>query len=858
MHIIKRDGRRQELTIEKIEKRLVNACRAVVTSDPHVSDREALKPLDEARLDLPALAAEVFSSITKDGTSAESIDNLLEMICESKTVIHPHFSWLAARVHVSALHKATGNTHTFSEVTEKLALENVLDRKYLDNVRWNFENLDEFVDYRLDYLYNYNGLKTLESSYLLRAAGRVVERPQDMLMRVAVAFNLSDPPAAVNTYHALSRHLYTHATPTLFNAGTRCGQLSSCFLLGVEGSGMDHLFSAIHDTSIISSLAGGTGVHLHDLKSNNGALDSEAGGMGGAVSCLKIFDTSLASVSRGGCRRKGAMAYYFPDYHLDVIELLQCRRNVGEEKSRTKELFPAMWVSDEFMKRVASGGDWTLFCPSKYPGLADVYGQEFVDLYTKYEAMPPLHDESGLPKRATIKARALFESILRTKIETGVPYICFKDTINQRSNHKGLGVVKSSNLCTEIVQYSDFNETAVCNLASVAVNRFVLPGSGGEPHGAKYDFDALADTVRLAVRNLDRVIDANKYPTPKSKASNLRSRPIGVGVQGLADAFMELGLPFESEEAARLNRQIFETISYAAFQESCELARQLGRHPAHDASPAARGVLPMDACRLFPKDLSNVGEGVRANFRGTPECLEKFMAEESLYDWQALRTAITEHGLRNSMLLAPMPTASTAQILGNSDSFEPYTSNMFKRQTSAGCFQVSNEHMVRAFEKSGIWGMAAQNNILENGGSVANLAMADQAAKELFKTAWEMKQKAIIDMAADRGMFIDQAQSLNLFMSNPSTVKLGQMINYAWRCGIKTLYYLRTRGSSTPVKFTVDMALATEASLSLDNGAADGERSADETVVPSEVVACPMRRGDAASGAYLDCEACTA
>ena len=665
------------------------------------------------------------------------------------------------------------------------------------------ERLDREIIYDRDNQYDFFGYKTLERSYLLRVNGKIVERPQHMLMRVAVGIHEEDIEAAVGTYHLLSERWFTHASPTLFNAGTPRPQLSSCFLIMMKEDSIEGIYDTLKECANISKCAGGIGLNIHNIRATNSYIRGTNGQSNGIVPMLRVFNDTARYVDQGGGKRKGAFAIYLEPWHADIFEWLDLRKNHGKEEQRARDLFYGLWTNDLFMQRVEAGGDWSLFCPHEAPGLADCWGKEFEALYTRYEA-------EGRARK-TIKAQQLWFAILESQVETGNPYMLFKDACNSKSNQQNLGTIKCSNLCTEIVEYTSPEETAVCNLASIALPRFVQerepssPSAGRDGKGklvgsmeAKnrfFNFDRLKEVASQVTVNLNKIIDVNYYPAETARRSNMRHRPIGIGVQGLADAFILLGLAFDSPEAKLLNQQIFETIYYAAVKTSCELAQRDGPYETYQGSPVSKGQLQYDMWGVTPTDL---------------------------HDWAGLKEQVAQHGVRNSLLLAPMPTASTSQILGNNECFEPYTSNIYTRRVLSGEFVVVNQHLLDDLTRLGLWSTELKNMLIGHNGSVQGLPIP-QELKAIYKTVWEIKQRHLLDMAADRGAFIDQSQSFNVHMSDPNFGKLTSMHFYAWKKGLKTgMYYLRTRAAADAIKFTVD-AQALKASERRVFGADDKE-----------------------------------
>nr|AUJ79478.1 putative ribonucleotide reductase large subunit (RR1) [White spot syndrome virus] len=782
--ISKRNGTKQEISLEKIIKRIENACLPVNQYVPKL-DKNAINPQELASHIMDRLPATI---------SFQEMDDFLADYAKTKIVDHPDFGKLAGRFICSNIHKNTKEWNSFSATTQKLrhAIHpgtgkpaSVVNDTYYENVMANAEILDAVIDYKMDYLFTCFGLRTLEYSYLIKIGSPtdrkkriLVERPQDMIMRVAVGIHGSDIKSVIETYDLMTRHYFTHASPTLFNCGTVTPQLSSCFLLGLQDDSIEGIYDTLKEAAIISKTAGGLGIHFHDLRAKGSPISSWSGTHPGLMAFLQIFNVSVKKVSQGGDKRRGAAAIYISDWHLDVKDFIDCRKNAGNEDLRTRDLFPAIWVSDLFMERVKAGKNWSLMCPHECPGLSDVHGEEFKALYEKYEA-------EGKGKEV-VKARALFDQINSARIETGTPYVCFKDTINRKSNQENVGIIKSSNLCTEIVQYSDSEETAVCNLASIAVNKFVKysPIPSLRPY---VDYREMKRVVKIMTRNLDKVIDVNFYAVDKTRISNMKTRPMGLGVQGLADLFFKLRIPFESEEAALINKRIFETIYYGALEASCEIAKEKGEtYELFEGSPLSKGIFQFD---MGKENIKNRD----IYFNSLP-----------IHDWEQLRRDIMKYGVHNSMFVAPMPTASTAQILGNSESFEPLTSNMYNRNVLSGSFQVVNEYVIRELIKLGEWNSVTKQRIMASGGSIQTLPNIPKSTKELFKTVWEINPRTTLDMAIQRGMFVDQAQSLNLFVEEPELSKVRSMTMYAWEKGIKTLYYLRTKGAARAVQFTVD------------------------------------------------------
>ena len=687
------------------------------------------------------------------------------------TVIHPDYAILAARIAVSNLHKQTKKQFStvISDLYHYVNPRNnkpapLISKHTYECVMRHEAELNSAIVYDRDFNYQYFGFKTLERSYLLRLDGKIAERPQHMIMRVAVGIHGDDIEAAVETYNLMSSKYFTHASPTLFSAGTPNAQLSSCFLIDMKEDSIDGIYDTLKTCAMISKNAGGIGLNIHRIRATGSYIAGTNGNSNGIVPMLRVFNNTARYVDQGGNKRPGAFAIYLEPWHADVFEFLDLRKNHGKEEVRARDLFYALWIPDLFMKRVEKNEDWTLMCPSECPGLADVYGDEFEALYEKYE-----REGRG---RKTLKAQKLWYSILEAQTETGNPFMLYKDACNRKSNQKNLGTIRSSNLCTEIVEYSAPDEVAVCNLASLALPTYVDASNG------TYDFQKLHEVCQVVVKNLNKIIDVNFYPVPEARKSNFRHRPIAVGVQGLADAFLALRLPFDSAEAKHLNKQIFETIYHAALTASVELSKVNGSYETYEGSPASKGELQYDMWGVTPTDL---------------------------WDWHSLKQQIARHGLRNSLLVAPMPTASTSQILGFNECFEPYTSNIYSRRVLAGEFQVVNPWLLRDLVDMGLWSDNMKNRIIADGGSIQNIPNIPADIKALYKTVWEISQRNIVQMAADRGAFIDQSQSMNIHMKDPTMGKITSMHFAGWKLGLKTgMYYLRTMAASAPIQFTVD------------------------------------------------------
>lgn len=752
MFVIKRDGKKETVKFDKITARIQKLCYGL--SPDHVQ---------------AILVAQKVIEGVYDGVTTTELDNLAAETAASLTTRHPDFALLASRIAISNLHKNTKKS--FSETMKDLydyidpktgKKAPLVSDEAMEVINTHADLLDSTIIYDRDFGYDYFGFKTLEKSYLLKLNNKVVERPQHMLMRVSVGIHLNDIDAVIETYNLMSERWFTHATPTLFNSGTPKPQLSSCFLLQMQSDSIEGIYNTLKQTAQISQSAGGIGLSIHNVRATGSYIRGTNGTSNGIVPMLRVFNDTARYVDQGGGKRKGSFAVYLEPWHADIFEFLELKKNHGKEEIRARDLFYALWVPDLFMKRVKEEGEWSLFCPNEAPGLADCYGMEFELLYTKYE-------EEGRARR-TIPARELWTAVLESQIESGTPYILYKDACNEKSNQKNLGTIKSSNLCTEIVEYTAPDEVAVCNLASIALPRFVNNGT--------FDHQKLFEITYVATKNLNRIIDVNYYPIEEARNSNLRHRPIGIGVQGLADAFILMRYPFESEDARRLNREIFETIYYAAMTASKDLAKVEGPYSTFEGSPVSQGIFQFDMWNVKPTDR---------------------------WEWDVLREEVKKHGVRNSLLLAPMPTASTSQILGNNECFEPYTTNIYNRRVLSGEFIVVNKHLLMDLVRLNLWNNDMKNKIIAANGSVQHIAEIPQEIKELYKTVWEIKQRTIIDMAAERGAYICQSQSLNLFIAEPNFAKLTSMHFYAWERGLKTgMYYLRTKPAASAIKFTVD------------------------------------------------------
>ena len=754
MFVIKRDGHKEPVMFDKITARIKKLCYS-------------LNPLvDPVRVSMRVIEG------LYDGVTTSELDNLAAEVSATMTTSHPDYATLAARISVSNLHKNTKKS--FSETMADLynyvnprtgKKAPLLSDEVYKVIKKNAEKLDSTIIYNRDFNYDYFGFKTLERSYLLRLNGVVVERPQHMLMRVSVGIHYDDLDSAIETYNLMSKKFFTHATPTLFNSGTPKPQLSSCFLLTMKEDSIDGIYDTLKQTAKISQSAGGIGLSIHNVRSTGSYISGTNGTSNGIVPMLRVFNDTARYVDQGGGKRKGSFAIYIEPWHSDIFDFLDLKKNHGKEEMRARDLFYAMWIPDLFMKRVESNEDWTLMCPNECPGLYDCHSEEFEKLYLNYEK-----EGKG---RKTIKARELWEKILESQIETGTPYMLYKDACNRKSNQKNLGTIRSSNLCTEILEYTSKDEIAVCNLASIALPMFVKNNS--------FDHKELFNVTKRVTKNLNKVIDRNYYPVKEAENSNFRHRPIGLGVQGLADAFIKLRMPFTSDEAKALNQDIFETIYYAALTASMEEAQRDGTYKSYKGSPISKGEFQHNMWGVKDEDLSG------------------------RWDWAKLRKDIKKNGVRNSLLVAPMPTASTSQILGNNECFEPYTSNIYTRRVLSGEFIVVNKHLLEDLVKLGLWNEELKQELMKANGSIQHIDFIPQEIKDLYKTVWELSMKDIIDMARHRGYFIDQSQSLNLFMEGATMAKLTSMHFYAWKSGLKTgMYYLRTKSAVDAIKFTLD------------------------------------------------------
>ena len=754
MLVIKRDGRRESVKFDKITARIEKLCDGL--------NSDFVKPVEIAKKVIDGLY---------DGVTTVELDNLASEIAATMTTRHPDFAKLAARISISNLHKVT--EESFSTTMKRLYTyvnpktdENaaLLSTEVYGIIRNHAKKLDEAIDYTRDYNYDFFGYKTLERSYLMKLDGKIVERPQHMLMRVSVGIHMNDIDAAIETYNLMSEKWFTHATPTLFNAGTPKPQLSSCFLLSMQDDSIDGIYDTLKQCAKISQSAGGIGLSIHNVRATGAYIKGTNGTSNGIVPMLRNFDMTARYVDQGGGKRKGSFAIYLEPWHADIFEFLQLRKNHGKEELRARDLFYALWIPDLFMKRVEENGEWALFSPDEAPGLYEAYGDDFEKLYDKYE-------KEGKARR-TVKAQELWFEILESQIETGTPYILYKDHANKKSNQKNLGTIRSSNLCTEIMEYTSKDEVAVCNLASIALPKFVN-------EDGTFNHQKLYEITKVATRNLNKVIDFNYYPVKEARTSNMRHRPIGIGVQGLADVFMLMKMSFDSETARQLNKEIFETIYFGAMETSMEIAQEEGAYETFKGSPVSKGIFQFDMWGVTP--------------------------DSNRWDWYDLKQKVRKHGVRNSLLLAPMPTASTSQILGNNECFEPYTSNIYTRRTLSGEFIVVNKHLMTDLIKLNLWDERMKNRIMAANGSIQDIPEIPEDIKDRYRTVWEISQKSIIDMSADRGAYICQSQSLNIHLMDPNFGKMTSMHFYAWKKGLKTgMYYLRTKAATDAIKFTLE------------------------------------------------------
>jgi ribonucleoside-diphosphate reductase alpha subunit len=790
MLVVKRDGRRESVKFDKITARVDKLCYGLNTK--YIESIE--------------IAKKVIAGIY-DGVTTVELDNLAAETAASLTIKHPDFAKLAARIAITSLHKVTEKSffNTMKRLytyIDPITGENasLLSKEVFGIIKKNAALLDSSIIYDRDFGYDYFGFKTLEKSYLMKLDGKIVERPQHMLMRVAIGIHKEDIEAAIETYNLLSEKWFTHATPTLFNAGTPKPQLSSCFLLTMKDDSIDGIYDTLKQCAKISQSAGGIGLSIHNVRATGSYIKGTNGVSNGIVPMLRNFDMTARYVDQGGGKRKGSFAIYLEPWHADIFDFLDLKKNHGKEELRARDLFYALWIPDLFMKRVKENGDWTLMCPKECPGLADAYGEQFEKLYMKYEA-----EGKG---RRTVKAQDLWFEVLESQIETGTPYMLYKDAANKKSNQKNLGTIKSSNLCTEIMEYTSPDEVAVCNLASIALPKFVVDST-------TFDHQKLYDITYVAAKNLNKVIDVNYYPVEEARNSNMRHRPIGIGIQGLADAFIQMRMPFDSEEAKKLNREIFETMYFAAMTASKDIAKVDGPYETFKGSPVSKGIFQFDMWGVNPSER---------------------------WDWTTLKQEVKKHGVRNSLLMAPMPTASTSQILGNNECFEPYTSNIYTRRVLSGEFIIVNKHLMKDLIALNLWDESMKNRIMQANGSVQGIPEIPTDIKALYRTVWEISQKAVIDMSADRGAYICQSQSLNIHLQEPNFGKMTSMHFHAWESGLKTgMYYLRTKAAADAIKFTVEKEAREKPKTAAE--------LRDEELMKNSDMACSLDNPD-------DCEAC--
>lgn len=801
MLVVKRDGHRESVKFDKITARIEKLCYGL--------EPKYVNPVE--------VAMKVINGLY-DGVTTQELDTLAAEVAATMATRHPDYSKLAARIAISNLHKLTSKSFSstmkrlYQHVDSKTGQNaSLISRETWKVIHEHAAELDEAIIYDRDFGYDYFGFKTLEKSYLMRLDGKVVERPQHMIMRVAVGIHGDDIPAAIETYNLMSEKWFTHATPTLFNAGTPKPQLSSCFLLTMKDDSIDGIYDTLKQCAKISQSAGGIGLSIHNVRAKGSYIKGTGGTSNGIVPMLRNFDMTARYVDQGGGKRKGSFAIYLEPWHADIFDFLELKKNHGKEEMRARDLFYAMWIPDLFMKRVENNEMWSLLCPNEAPGLADVWGEDFERLYEKYE-------KEGKFRRQ-IKAQDLWFEILEAQIETGTPYMLYKDAANRKSNQKNLGTIRSSNLCTEILEYTSPDEVAVCNLASLALPKFVS-------EEGTFDHQKLYEITKVVTKNLNKVIDVNYYPVQEAQNSNMRHRPIGIGVQGLADVFIMLKMPFDSAEAKELNTEIHETIYFGSMEASMELSKLNGAYETFKGSPVSKGIFQFDMWGVTPSQR---------------------------WDWIKLKQDVKQHGVRNSLLLAPMPTASTSQILGNNECFEPYTSNLYTRRTLSGDFILVNKHLMKDLMAEGLWNESMRQKLIASNGSVQNIAEIPQNLKDIYKTVWEISQKAIIDMAADRGAFICQSQSLNIHIKDPNFGKLTSMHFYAWKKGLKTgMYYLRSTAAADAIKFTLDKNAIQQPEQSESTAAAvqpEGSQQIMEYDQKRSDMACSLDNPDA-------CEAC--
>jgi len=787
MYVIKRDGREERVMFDKITSRIEKLCYG----------------LNQNFVDATAVTMRVISGVYAGVTTIE-LDNLAAETAAQMATTHPDYAVLAGRIAVSNLHKETEKR--FSDVVtalyeyinpkSKKACGMISDFHYKIIMK-NREEIDAAIVYDRDFKYSYFGFKTLERSYLLKINGKCAERPQHMLMRVSIGIHGEDLKSALDTYKYLSEHWFTHASPTLFNAATNKPQLSSCFLINMRDDSIEGIYETLKQCALISKTAGGIGLAMHNIRSHGSYIAGTNGMSNGLLPMLRVYNNTARYVDQGGNKRPGAFAIYLEPWHADIYDFLDAKKNHGKDEQRARDLFYALWIPDLFMKRVMSKGKWSLFCPDEARNLSEVWGDEFEKLYESYEA-------EGLARK-TLNAEELWKHIVDCQIETGTPYMVYKDACNRKSNQQNLGTIKSSNLCTEIVEYTSKDEVAVCNLASIALPMFVKK----EKDGVSYDFKKLYEVSKTVTRNLNKIIDINYYPIPEARNSNMRNRPIGIGVQGLADTFIMMGYAFDQSEARQLNKDIFETIYYGAMEASCELAKAEGSYKTYAGSPVSKGVFQYDMWKVQPS---------------------------SRWNWESLKESVRQHGVRNSLLIAPMPTASTAQILGNNESIEPFTSNIYSRRVLSGEFQCVNKHLLNELTERGLWNDDMRLQLIAGHGSVQNIPGVPEELKRIYRTVWEISQKSIIEMAADRAPFICQSQSLNIHIAQPTYAKISSMHFYGWKSGLKTgMYYLRSKPAAAAIQFTVDQTKLTASKKNQEKVKVDLEKQMESAVAAAPV-----------------------
>ena len=795
MYVTKRNGEKENVQFDKILKRIKTIGKDV-----------------DIKINYSSLAMKVIDQLYS-GISTTKIDELSAEQCASLASTHQDYNVLAGRIIISNNHKNT--KHSFYEVTSDLYNNTdihdvqcpIVTREIFDLVKKHRERLENSIDFNRDYLIDYFGFKTLERAYLMKIKNKIVERPQHMWMRVSLGIHKDNIDRVLETYEFMSQKYFTHATPTLYNAGTPKPQLSSCYLLAMESDSIGGIYNTLKDCAMISKWAGGIGLHIHNVRASGSHIRGTNGTSNGIVPMLKVFNNTAKYVDQGGGKRNGSFAIYLEPWHADIEIFLQMRKNHGDEELKARDLFYALWTPDLFMERIKSDGNWTLMCPDECPGLSDLYGDEFKELYEKYE-----NENRG---KKTVKARDLWFQVLDAQMETGTPYLLYKDACNKKSNQKNLGTIKSSNLCSEIVEYSDDTETAVCNLASISLTNFAKQNGEGAPY---FDFEELHKISKIVAYNLDQIIDVNFYPTDKTEKSNMRHRPIGIGVQGLADTFFKMNFAFTSEDAQQLNKDIFETIYHAAVETSNEIA--ISRYNVVNEKRYEKLDLGLSVYNLFNKYENNMMKvkgkkkttvGSYSTFEGSPMSKGVFQFDmwnvtpSSRYNWEELRTSVITYGIRNSLLMAPMPTASTSQILGNNECIEPITSNIYSRRTMAGEFVLANKYLMKDLFDLDLWNEKIKNNIIANNGSIQQLTMVPEDIREKYKTVWELPMRKLIDMAADRGAYVCQSQSLNLWLEDPNYNNLTSMHFYSWSKGLKTgIYYLRRRARHQAQQFTIE------------------------------------------------------